>query len=732
MKFITSISITLGLCISATSVAGELPQAGANPLVIDQTAKIDNITYLMAAGAKRSDTIALKSVGSSAKHGWLKHFDDMSEFLEWQVQLDEGKKYQVTVLMDPKAENQRFRLQVANGEALNFEVQAKGWQRVTAGSLYLPKGEQSLKFTRTTGEGDLEIKSIELIAEEDVPSYNNRVAELKSKDQKFSKYKYGVMFQYGGWAYPISGPKKTLEQQAADTDIDKLVNVIKQSGADYVIWSTSWVTYELNAPITSVDRILGHSDRTSSRDVYYELADALDREGIDFYFYYHVGHSRYIGADWWNAQIWPSSYYKTGLGDRSVFFNNWKSVISEMSNRYGTLLDGWFFDDGISYYPAPFESLTMTAKEGNPDRIVSYNNWEAAHYTEFEDISFGELCRAHYAEHGYDGIYQKGSDAGLQGHCMTRLEDDWGIYRENQAISLPRYSLKSASNTVLQRAAMGVPTTFNLMMYEDGSVSPESLELMARLRSTLDSRQQDVINDDNQALIKVGKWGKSSNRGVGDYNDDVSYTRINGDYLEYSFYGTSINITGPKYHAMGEVEVFIDGISQGIINAYDTSFSAQQTYYFTDRLAPGAHTVKVVKKSGDFMAIDKLEVDSRALKYNDNRNNIFIKTGSWGSSTNRGVGNYGDDVSYTRTNGDYVEIKFTGTDITLLGESSKDSGEVEIFIDNVSQGVVDTRTTERLIEQTIFKVSDLPLGTHVLKAVKRSGNFMVIDSVEFK
>ncbi|ALO42865.1 hypothetical protein [Pseudoalteromonas phenolica] len=730
MKSLFKVLSIAGAVSSGLAMAATIPQAGDNPLVVDQTATTDNITFLMAAAAERPNTIGLKQLGSSAKHGWLKFFDDTSKSLKWNLQLAQGKKYQVTALMKPVSEHQKFELKVHNGQSLHFTVEEKGWQRVNAGFVYLPAGVQTLELKRTTANGDVEIKSLELIAEDDLQSYQHRVDEFKSKNQKFNQYDFGIMFQYGGWTYPQSGPAKSLDQQAADTDVDALVDMIKESGADYVIWSTSWATYEINAPLSSVDNIVGHSNRTSSRDLLFEVANALEEADIDLYFYYHVGHSRYNGHDWWDAQEWPSTYVYTGLGDRSTFFNNWESVISEMSQRYGRLLDGWFFDDGLAYYPAPFERLGKAAKLGNPDRIVSYNSWQVAHYTDFEDISFGEECKDAGAEVGSNGLYTSEGDAGLQGQCMYRLENDWGIYRENQPIGPTRLGLKSATNMVLDRASRGVPTSFNVMMYEDGSIAQDSLDLMSRLRSALDSQQSPAINDDNSNIKKVGNWGRSTNRGVGDFNDDVSYTRTNGDYYEYSFFGSGITISGPMRSDMGEIEIFIDGVSKGVVNTQGSN-TAQDVYFSVDNLSASAHTVKVVKKSGNFMVLDKIEVSSKEVKHNDNSGYIK-KNGSWGYGNRRGIGEYGDDISYTTRNGDSIEFTFTGTEVTFIGQSFKDQGDIEIFINNESQGIVSTYSTDRITQKEVFKIENLPLGVHTLKAVKRSGRFMVVDAISFQ
>lgn len=102
-------------------------------------------------------------------------------------------------------------------------------------------------------------------------------------------------------------------------------------------------------------------------------------------------------------------------------------------------------------------------------------------------------------------------------------------------------------------------------------------------------------------------------------------------------------------------------------------------------------------------------------------------TGSWGFSANRGVGDLADDVHYTTADGAAAALTFHGTGVTVLGEKYSDQGDVEIFVDGVSQGLVDTTATERLAQAEIFAVSGLSAGEHSIRVVKRSGKYATLD-----
>ena len=223
--------------------------------------------------------------------------------------------------------------------------------------------------------------------------------------------------------------RKSLEDFANGWDVPRFVNMVKGTGASYVLWSITLCTYQLIAPIKAVDSIMGNSTLTSTRDLLGEIADPLQTNGINFFMYYHSGLNQQ--PDWLAKQNWPSTFTATGTGDKSIFFNNWVAVISEIGTRYGTNLDGWFFDDGCNYYPAPFERLEAAARAGNPDRMVSWNAWIAVRYTDFQDVLFGEGYHgeAQFGSPavGRNGVFTDGPQRGLMAHGMFATEDSWGI-----------------------------------------------------------------------------------------------------------------------------------------------------------------------------------------------------------------------------------------------------------------------------------------------------------------
>lgn len=723
-----------GLVSANASAQTVIAQQGANPIVVNQTRVTDNLQVLMAAAAERPNTTSVLNYGAP-KHFWVTGLNSASQYLRWTLQVPQASTYKVAALMQSPAANQSYTLQVDDGTPKAFTVAAAGWRKVDAGTVFLPAGTHTLTFARGANPaGSASVKSLELLRDSEAVAYNSRVAAFRAATPAMSTQKYGLMFQYGAWGFPQSGSKKTLDQQAADFNVPAFVNMVQSTGANYVIWSLSWWTYQFDMPNSAVSGIVGNSSRTSRRDLVGEIATALANVGIDFYLYYHTGQDSHLGynsTDWWSRQNFPADFTASGLGDRNTFFTNWKAVVSEVGTRLGGRLKGWFFDDGVVYYPAAFEELGTAARSGNPQRALSYNSWISPSYTDFQNLSMGEVCNSGYAPVGGNGVYQSGPEAGLYGHCMVMMENDWGIHAKNQVIGQTANTVTSVYSTVMNNSARRVPTSFNMMMYEDGSVSSASLNVLkglkARLGSGFQSRQ---INDNSSTITYTGSWGYYPRRNAGDLNDDVHYTSTNGASASFGFTGTAVALLMPTSNAQGNMEVFLDGAGQGLVSTYSTRYTPKVTVFSRSGLTAGAHTVTVVKRSGTFMQLDGITWDVVLNTINDNAANIS-KSGNWLRAGNRGAGDYNNDVSYTTVDGDAFALSFDGVGVGVLMPTFNDQGAaVEFLVDGVSKGTFATTSNTYMPRQEVFSISGLTPGRHTITGIKRGGKYMQLDALQ--
>ncbi|GAA2564375.1 hypothetical protein GCM10010435_40900 [Winogradskya consettensis] len=117
----------------------------------------------------------------------------------------------------------------------------------------------------------------------------------------------------------------------------------------------------------------------------------------------------------------------------------------------------------------------------------------------------------------------------------------------------------------------------------------------------------------------------------------------------------------------------------------------------------------------------------------DDTDQAITYAGTWSQSTGRGLGDYNDNVHYTERNGDSFQYTFTGTGVSYVTEMDTSQGDVDIYLDGQLVKTVNTGRTQdqpRLVQQTVFTVTDLPDGSHTLMAVKKSGSYMLLDRID--
>ena len=171
-----------------------------------------------------------------------------------------------------------------------------------------------------------------------------------------------------------------------------------------------------------------------------------------------------------------------------------------------------------------------------------------------------------------------------------------------------------------------------------------------------------AINNDDLGITYSAAWQRSTNRGLGDYLNDVQFTERNNEYFEYTFTGTGIEFITEMDSSQGDVDVYVDGVFKQTISTYYSSRLAQQPVYGISGLSSGPHTLKVVKKSGSYMLLDKLRVLIADL--------INPAAGSFDKKATAQA-----DVTSTLTPGSYTFSGITnggttlivGTDYTVIG-----------------------------------------------------------------
>jgi hypothetical protein len=703
---------------AASTAAYSLPTSGIVP------------TALTAGNATKTSDLTVETHQTGAYY-WVNNFNKSTDTLTWPVTVSAATSFSITSLLASSEATPFTVTDDANGSAVTVSSAGTGWQSLVMGQISVPAGTSNLAFTRsTTAASATNIKSIELVPANSVTAYNNSVTNAKADGQWMSNGGYGLFFQYGAWGYPKTGSAKTPAAQACDFDTSKFVTMVKATGAAYVIWSYTWYTYQIDGPNAAIDTIAGDSSHTTACDLDLNVAQALKTAGVKFILYYHNGHD--TDATWWAKQAYPSLNSQTGAGDKSTFLANWSSIVDWTGNHFGTNLDGWWFDDGSFYYPADFAALEQHARTGNPARMVTFNSWTATQVSPYEDYSSGEDCASGNmtapGTANSSGIIVSGANVGLRAHCLYMLNQDWGVHSPNTTITSPNWN--TVSPAVNSAIANHTAVSFNLMMYEDGTVDPGTLAVLQQVKAAYAAPTGQsapvTTNDSSSQITYQGTWTVASNRGAGDFSDDVHWTNTTGSSALFSFTGTDIDLIGPLQSGSGSASITIDGVDKGTVSENNSgSYAPQQTIFSIGGLSNGTHTLVATKTGpGTYFQVDAFRT---VAETNDDNQSIAYQ-GHWATSAGRGAGDYQNDVHYSSTVGDTATITFSGTSMELRAPTYNGYATGTVSIDGTSYGAIsEAGTSSYTPQQVIFSVSGLAAGSHTLVMTSTSGGYFQLD-----
>jgi len=461
-----------------------IPAMAENLFKPDFRVRPDDYTVLMAHDARLPEGLKCFQAGAHGKfqvEGWTRP----DQALTWQVTVPDEDAYAVNVLAC-RGDDRPVELTVsAAGRSVSGTLRSASgiWTRQALdGALRLLKGPQTITLWARPLDGAaafaVSVFAVELVR----PAVRDRLHEAavaqRSDTAWLQKAGYGLMSHWTSQTCPRRGRPKPYAQAAQDFYVEMLANQVQEAGAGFLVLTTSHAQFYFPAPIQAIDRIL--PGRTAPRDLVADLADALGKRGIRLMLYYHIGASS--DPQWLKA----SGFWET---DTSMIFGNWTAIISEVGQRYGDRLAGWWFDDGsINYYyrSAPWERLTRAAKAGNANRLVGYNPWILPSPTEFQDFCCGEGFQDAGAGGlvpvGGDGRYTAGSYQGLQACATLITEGDWVHAHKDTEIGKPQWSAEQLATVLSEFAKFRNVPIFNLEIYQEGTVSPTSVEVFKQAR----------------------------------------------------------------------------------------------------------------------------------------------------------------------------------------------------------------------------------------------------------
>lgn len=434
------------------------------------------------SGVNATTSPKLEKTVKNYMYLWTQTKGSGSYNFEWYAKATEAGSYDVTGIVA----GEDAKLTLSCNEKPQTEIEAeKDWSRISLGTINLKKGINKIEIAIQATK-IVKLSGIELTQAKAKDKMLTDALQVRQDANWFKDAGYGLMFQWTNRATPKTGNTiKEWETKINDFDIETFIDMVDKSGAAYVIWSITWGQQYISAPIKALDRLI--KGRTTKRDLLGEMVNRLHEKDIKVIFYYHYGYDCYHSKD--SVWLQAAGGYNA---DKTELYQNISSILAEVGTRYRDKLDGWFFDGGQRYYDghfdgssagilsAKFEDITRAARTGNPKRIIAYNSWILPRSTEFQDFYAGEGLKQFNDLD--DGVFTSGKHKGLMAHSCFPLEQRWGHIDWNTTIASPKYTPEQLTERIKHAKKNRYPLSINLEMYEDGSVSPESVELLENIR----------------------------------------------------------------------------------------------------------------------------------------------------------------------------------------------------------------------------------------------------------
>ena len=328
----------------------------------------------------------------------------------------------------------------------------------------------SLRTLDTTEDSAVVLYSIELQRLEDrekIAAEMERAVQSRPNSDWFVEMSYGLMFHWTSQAAPRTGSTRPYKDAVNDFDVDAFVRMVEETGADYVIFTGNHAEPHFPAPLKEWEKLF--PGWTTERDLIAEIADGLKERDIKLLLYLatHV-------------------YAKLGKVEDREFSEINHTLITEIGSRYGDKISGYWLDGWYQssqrYWDFPFESFYRAAKAGNAERLLALNSWLYPIATPWQDYWAGEIYSLGVPPP--HRIIQDGPGESLHYHALLALEGDWVHTKENTPIKAPVLDTRALLAFMKGCAGKG-PVTLNVLIYQDGTISDSSMNVLQAVNAAI-------------------------------------------------------------------------------------------------------------------------------------------------------------------------------------------------------------------------------------------------------
>jgi autotransporter-associated beta strand protein len=252
-----------------------------------------------------------------------------------------------------------------------------------------------------------------------------------------------------------------------------------------------------------------------------------------------------------------------------------------------------------------------------------------------------------------------------------------------------------------------------------------------------------LANDTSSDATYTGSWTYQRNRNTTEFCRDVHETTVNGDYVEFAFSGTDIQLLGTGDSSHGTVDIYLDGVFQQTVSAQTASPQYRKVIFSKSGLARGNHKLKAVKTGGTYFTVDGFraselidsaqpDVSYQVLTFFNNTATAYDPVGyiEYGGGywfwQARDRNEYNWDCQVTAQNGAYFNIHFNGTGVQFVGTRD---GVIDFYLDGTFVTEVNMGSFGSLARNVGLDLRGLPPGNHTLTGVKVGDTYLLVDAV---
>jgi hypothetical protein len=150
--------------------------------------------------------------------------------------------------------------------------------------------------------------------------------------------------------------------------------------------------------------------------------------------------------------------------------------------------------------------MTAAAKQGNPDRLITYNSCILPKVSDFYEVFAGEndfsaemIDGFGFLPVGGSGKFTGAPQSGLQGQITTIINGDWGHFKVNTPISPPRYSSDTMIAKIQDASSRRNVPTFDVEIYQDGRMCGRNIICACLKCVRFEGYSQDLLRYTRQA-----------------------------------------------------------------------------------------------------------------------------------------------------------------------------------------------------------------------------------------